>query len=129
MTYKNIPNFTFRDILEYASPSIKSKQEIDLNQKLFNDQKQCIMPDIIFNHVNERIRFEPRHGPKKYKSEPLVSQRMYITHENIDIVDIHEDFYNQIDKPTVAAILRDSKNAGKYNFNGNMLKIKYINFS
>lgn len=110
-------------MLEYSNNTI-SNEEIDLNRQLFKDQKQCIMPDTIFNHVNEKVQFRTHHGKRKHISESLISQRIYVTHDNIEIVEDPDDHYNRIDKPTVVAELTECANKGYMK-----LKVDYNNDS
>lgn len=72
------------------------------------------MPDIHFQNVNRHVRFQPKHGPKKNESEPLIPERMYIIHDNIEVIDTCDPQYNNIDKPSIKIEIEKAKHSGEY---------------
>lgn len=68
------------------------------------------MPDSIFEVVNKRVKFEYSNGPKKGALEPLASQRLYIIHDNVEVID-EMDGYTSIDKPHYRANVKESKDS------------------
>lgn len=98
----------------WIKPKSISNFEKDLNPMLMKDyNKRLFMPDIHFQNVNKNVRFQPRHGPKKNQSEPLISERLYIIHDNIEVIDRNEPHYNNIDKPSIKIKIEDAKHSGK----------------
>lgn len=100
-----------QQIQQYYQINAVSEVEKSLNRSLFPDQKQIIMPDILFKHVNDSVKFYSKHGSKKC-SEPLIPQRMYVTHENIEVLEPDDVDYNRIDKPNVAVLLEACNSKG-----------------
>lgn len=102
-----------------------SKKEKEMSLKLMKDhKKQIIMPDIVFENVNQMVRFSPKHGRielqmgnkiKKYVEDPIITQRMYIIHDMVEIQKESEDLdhYIGIDKPTVKANIVNSQHSGE----------------
>lgn len=72
------------------------------------------MPDGHFENVNKHVQFKHAHGPKKDDPEPLIPQRLYIIHENIELIKVEEPSYNSIDTPCIKAKIEDAKNQGEF---------------
>lgn len=67
------------------------------------------MPDSVFKRVNGKIKYQPSHGPRKGLLESLVSQRMYILHDTIEVEDKTTSVdYSRIDKPCYRAEMEQS---------------------
>ncbi|XP_022916077.1 uncharacterized protein [Onthophagus taurus] len=95
--------------------TLLTKPEQDLNDKLIREHsKQCVMPDTLYDKVNQRVHFKRKHGPKKDVAEPLVPMRMFIIHDKIEILKESEDLdhYSGIDKPTHRVNVENSTHAG-----------------
>uniref|UniRef100_A0A1Y1M6Y2 Mab-21-like HhH/H2TH-like domain-containing protein n=2 Tax=Photinus pyralis TaxID=7054 RepID=A0A1Y1M6Y2_PHOPY len=56
-------------------------------------EKELLLPDVILNHVGRKIKLETTDG----ELQPLVSQRMYILHNNIEVVNKTDPNYSRID--------------------------------
>lgn len=91
-----------------------TKHEKELNLKLINQEsKQCIMPDAVFDAVDKHIKFRPLHGPKKNVSQNLVPQRLYVVHDNIEVLEPEDTGdYSGIDKPNYRVRMDESTKAG-----------------
>lgn len=98
----------------FQESTVTSIEEKRLNKDLVDNQKQCIMPDIILDKVNEYIHFETHHGPKKGQPENLVSQRLYVIDDNIEVFDDEEQdvHYNSIDKIKYTSVMERCKSSG-----------------
>lgn len=82
-----------------------SEREKELNRALAGYQKHCVLPDTVTESVNERVRYRPLHGTKKSESEPLLPQRIFIVHDNIEVLAEGEtDDYSTVDGPVHRAI-------------------------
>ncbi|KAJ8968334.1 hypothetical protein NQ314_002350 [Rhamnusium bicolor] len=103
-----------KDVFKLTS-SISSKMEKELNRMLLKDETmECTCPDIIFEKVNKNVRYRPLHGPKKHSSEPLVTKRLYVINDTIEVVnsmDIPQ--YTSIDKPAYQVRIEESTRKGK----------------
>lgn len=89
--------------------------ERELNPTLLKNEKaSCITPDVLADSVNKNIRFRPFHGPKKEISEPLVTKRIYVVNDTIDVITEEEEGreYNSIDKPGYQVALEESNHKG-----------------
>lgn len=63
-----------------------SEKESQLNDSLKSYQKHVLLPDRILELVNKRVRYRPLHGPNKTKSQPLAAQRMFVFHDNMEVI-------------------------------------------
>lgn len=86
-----------------------------MNLKLINQEsKQCIIPDVMFDIVNKHVRYRPMHGPKKQQSEPLAPQRMFVIHDNVEVLEPEDTaHYSGIDKPNYRVRTEVSNKPGK----------------
>lgn len=63
--------------------------------------------------VNKHVRFRPIHGPRKQVSQPLGHQRLYLVHDNIEVLEPEDTAdYSGIDKPNYRVRVEESKAAG-----------------
>lgn len=93
-----------------------SEREIELNEALrkTNYRKHCLLPDTVMGSINQRVRFRPFHGPNKFESEPLLPQRMFIIHDNIEaLYEGETSEYSTVDGPIHRAFVeRAEKHQG-----------------
>lgn len=103
----------FREISKISN--VTSKQEKELNHKLISEEsKHCMMPDVVFDIVNKHVRYRPMHGPKKLQSEPLAPQRMFVVHDNVEVLEPEDTaHYSGIDKPNYRVQTEVSSKPGK----------------
>ncbi|XP_055523347.1 uncharacterized protein LOC129717464 [Wyeomyia smithii] len=61
------------------------QEENDHNGRISRHCKTVILPDRLQSAVDQRIKFQPKHGPRKNELQPLHTQTCYVIHDNIEI--------------------------------------------
>lgn len=98
-----------RDIGKCAS-SLPDRQKEVSNNLIQHHQKELLLPDTILKHVCQKVKLEETEDPTKRLLQPLVTQRMYILHTNIEIDDKKYLInYSRIDKNVYGAEIEESK--------------------
>lgn len=111
----NYFKYNLREMDTLSTNPVSSK-ETELNNVLSDHQKHCLLPDMVLECINKRVRVTPFHGPKKFISEPLLRQRMFIVHDNVEVLlkDCDSSKYSTIGEPVHMAVIELAKNKGKY---------------
>ncbi|CAG9833325.1 unnamed protein product [Diabrotica balteata] len=93
----------FKDYKKFSEEQIKHK---------LVKQEECLTPDIIFEEVNQNIRYRPHHGTKKHQSEPLVPKRLYVLSDEVKVLGTIEDDTNIEDEERTVVRIEESRRKG-----------------
>ncbi|XP_053681631.1 uncharacterized protein LOC128732409 [Sabethes cyaneus] len=61
------------------------QEENSQNGRISRHCKTVILPDRLQSAVDQRVKFLPKHGPRKNELQPLHTQTCYVIHDNIEI--------------------------------------------
>lgn len=99
-----------RELIESTPNETISVKELSLTEDLF---LTCLKPDDALSLVNKHVQFCASHGVNKGKVSPLVSNRIFVIHENIQVVADAENHYANIDRPSLTAQVVEKHRQGK----------------
>ncbi|XP_065173945.1 uncharacterized protein [Atheta coriaria] len=105
-----------QELIESTPNETISVKELSLTEDLF---LTCLKPDDALSLVNKHVQFCASHGVNKGKVSPLVSNRIFVIHENIQVVADAENHYANIDRPSLTAQVVEKHRQG-------YVRLKYI---
>nr|CAD7569796.1 unnamed protein product [Timema californicum] len=83
-----------------AAVSSSSLSDPDIQRNLAPHDRQCVLPDKLYEAVGQRVRFKPRHGLNKHYAETLAALRLHVVQDNVEMCDsLDETHYSSVDGP------------------------------